>query len=484
MISPKTIEFEAYRGTGPARHTLFKGGPVKFVATLDNSIDLTGCTSLRLDIRESATDTNNPLASEEITSFDGYIYEFEFSTAQTNQTITSGWLVLSAYYPEGVGDTDDNLDPLYIAELTFVPHNASLLAPQPPNAAVALTQDAADARYLRSDTLSTSEGGNGVADAGKLAIFDLDGALSSSDDIYLYEGGGSGYITLRIGSVLGPNVLTIPGEDGTLATQEHVSTQLSSFTGNVNINTVGTISSGSWNGGVIGVDFGGTGQSTIVDAFGALSVGGGLGRTFYLVDEFLGTSTSSGGIGTLGWGGSGTGSSQGSVANHPGIFRITTAGTGALFLGYLAGSGMSTFNGVTMTGVFRLTSITNVKAAFGLSYVNSWLTNGFKGLHYDSSLSANWRLLHYTQAGVATYTDTGKAAVANDWVRVTLSFASGTTTCTIATTSSSSDATVSNSGADTHTTLGHTIQFTIQSTSGSKEIDVDWFGMSGSTTRL
>lgn len=307
MISPKTIELYAYRGTSASKHILFKGGPVKFIANLDASIDLTGCSSLRLDIRESATDTDNPLATEEITSFEGNRYEFEFSTAQTNQSVTSAWLVLSALYLEGSGGTDDNLDPLYIAEITFIPHNASILAPNPPDASVALTKTQADERYVINDTttssllgryssgsgdfevisigsnlslsgsgvlsaeagLDSSEGGNGSSDFGKAALFDADGALTSSDFIYLYAGDGSGHVALSLAPFTGPKNITIIGEDGTLATREWVNT---SYTGSSAITTVGTITSGSWNG-TVGAITPNTGAFTTGSFSGALTLG-------------------------------------------------------------------------------------------------------------------------------------------------------------------------------------------------------------------
>lgn len=196
MISPKTIEFYAYRSTGTERHSIFRGGPVKFRAILDNSIDLTGCTSLRLDIRGSVTDTDSPLATEEITSISGTVFDFEFSTAQTNHDITSAWLVLSAYFPEGSGDTDDNLDPLYIAELTVVPHNASLLAPSPPDASVAITQTFADSRYLVNSGSGQSLLGRYSSGTGVYQAITL-GSNLSMDSSGVLSAGAGGYSTIQ-----------------------------------------------------------------------------------------------------------------------------------------------------------------------------------------------------------------------------------------------------------------------------------------------
>ena len=148
MISPRTISFHAYRGTSAGSHSIFRGAPVKFVAVFDDEIDLTGCTSLRLDLMASSTDTGAPLATKEITVIPASEYSFIFSSAQTNHANTEAWLVLTAYYPEGVGEVDDNLDPLYVANISIAPYNAGLLAPSPPSAAIALTQAQADERYL------------------------------------------------------------------------------------------------------------------------------------------------------------------------------------------------------------------------------------------------------------------------------------------------------------------------------------------------
>ncbi len=202
MTSPKTISFYAYRGTSAANWSIFKGGPVRFIATLDPSIDLTGCTSLRLDIRESVTDIDSPLATDSITNPSGTQFEFVFSSGETNHDLTSAWLVLSAYFPEGVGSSDDNLDPLYIAGLTIVPHNASLLAPSPPNAAVALTQDQADALYLPNTGQSGILIGRYSSGTGALQFITLGANLSLTTGGVLVAGAGGSVSWGAIGGTI------------------------------------------------------------------------------------------------------------------------------------------------------------------------------------------------------------------------------------------------------------------------------------------
>jgi hypothetical protein len=226
----------------------------------------------------------------------------------------------------------------------------------------------------------------------------------------------------------------------------------------------------------------GTGAAT--EHMASIVNGSGI-RNVFCYDDFIGTSASGGAIGELGWIGTATMAIRGNELNHPGIFRASSATTGNLSLTYLAGAGNpDSFNGLTIEGVFRIGAITNCRHTFGVGYVGQYMTNGYRGITFDPANSANWRLHHRTSAGADTFTDTGKAAVANDWVRVKLTFASGLTTCTIATTSSTTDATVTNSGAYTVGTAAHTTQWVFQSTSGTQTLDVDAFMMHGKTTRL
>jgi len=79
--------------------------------------------------------------------------------------------------------------------------------------------------------LNSSEGGAGAADANKVAIYDADdGALSSSAYFYIYAGDGSGYVAFELASVTGPQTITVPGETGTMALREWVTTEFVSST--------------------------------------------------------------------------------------------------------------------------------------------------------------------------------------------------------------------------------------------------------------
>ena len=226
----------------------------------------------------------------------------------------------------------------------------------------------------------------------------------------------------------------------------------------------------------------GTGAGTQFQA--ALINASGIGNVF-CYDEFMGQGASSGVIGELGWGAVGTVAFRGSELNHPGIYRISSTGTGVLGLNYLIGStGADGFNGLTIESVFRIGAITNCRHTFGIGYIGQYQSNGYRGITFDPANSPNWRLHHRTSAGADTFTDTGKAAVANEWVKVKLTYASGLTTCEICTTSSPTPSTVTNAGAYTTGTAAHSPQWVFQSTSGTQTLDVDAFLMHGITTRL
>lgn len=238
--------------------------------------------------------------------------------------------------------------------------------------------------------------------------------------------------------------------------------------------------------GILPLANGGTNAITATGAMVNLAGAAGLNYV-YEYDDFLGTSSTSAQIGSFGWGGAGTVSFRGYELNHPGIFRVTSTSPtiASLYTTYVAGQGMASFSGLTIEGVFRIDSITNSVASFGLGYVNSPVTtNGARVLYFDTGVSANWQLLHRTQAGVATYVNTTKAAVANDWVKAKLLFSGGTTYCSISTTSSPTETTVYNTGADTHSTLAHCPQFLITSSNSTKSIDVDAFALHGVVSRL
>lgn len=211
-------------------------------------------------------------------------------------------------------------------------------------------------------------------------------------------------------------------------------------------------------------------------------------ENIFIDDDFNGVGTTATIIGSLGWGAGGLngGGLMGSEERHPGIYQAQTGATGALFLNYKDNAaGPDGYNGLTVQGVFRLPSITNGRWTFGVGQVNGYQVAGYRGVTFDPANSPNWRLHHRTSGGSDVFTDTGKAAVAGNWVRVKLTYELGVTTCCIATTASPIEAIVTNSGAYTvGATPSHCPQWVWQSTSGNKTIDVDHFRMTGFSSRL
>lgn len=201
----------------------------------------------------------------------------------------------------------------------------------------------------------------------------------------------------------------------------------------------------------------------------------------YVYDEFLNTT----GNGEIGWSLTGTGSSVGSESRHPGIFRLSTTTTGALFLAWNSGlANIDTYNGLTIEGVFRLGSIVNSRVNFGVGFVNTYPGNPFRGLSYNPTDSPNFTLQHRNLSGTTVTVNTNVPAVLNDWIRVKLTYSSGSTTLSISTTSNPTTVTVVNNGSYTPSTGTCAAQWTMQAITGTQTIDIDAFLMYGVTTRL
>lgn len=97
-------------------------------------------------------------------------------------------------------------------------------------------------------------------------------------------------------------------------------TALSSWTGSSNISTVGTITTGTWNGSTISVGKGGTGQTTYTD--GQLLIGNSTGNTLSKA-----TLTAGSGISITNGSGSITIAATGATASVPSVMFYTTTAT-------------------------------------------------------------------------------------------------------------------------------------------------------------
>ena len=158
---------------------------------------------------------------------------------------------------------------------------------------------------------------------------------------------------------------------GTIALTD-ISTALSTWTGSTTITTVGTISSGTWNGNVIGNAYGGTGLNTATAANGQLLIGNGSGFT-------LATLTQGTGI---------------VITNAGGSITIKTDSTKIVqeYITSLTLTASSPYGMTVSTGTWSATSgdsggsyLYQLTHSFGKQASEVWITNSVTGEQYLTS---------------------------------------------------------------------------------------------------
>ena len=151
------IPLIATRKATAVRVDAYRAVPLTIQLSIPDEIgSLAGATILRAEIRVSRTDaTATALAGTSITAPSGQSFDLTFTSAQMNQSLAGEesaefWLVVYATYPTGVveGSTELELDVFASIDLVLHEHAASLTAPSPPNAAIALTKTQADLLYM------------------------------------------------------------------------------------------------------------------------------------------------------------------------------------------------------------------------------------------------------------------------------------------------------------------------------------------------
>ena len=147
----------ATRKATAVRVDAYRAVPLTIQLSIPDDIgSLAGATILRAEIRASRTDaTTTALAGTSIAAPSGQSFDLTFTSAQMNQSLAGEesvefWLVVYATYPPGVveGSTELELDVFASIDLVLHEHAASLTAPSPPNAAIALTKTQADLLYM------------------------------------------------------------------------------------------------------------------------------------------------------------------------------------------------------------------------------------------------------------------------------------------------------------------------------------------------
>jgi len=155
-MEPVIIPITPSVQTVPARLDHFAGTPATYRITESALYPIAGATQLVVEIRGSRTDTSTAKASTILTSPTGAgPWDLDLTSAQWNQPVGSLGLESKDYWLVIYTTTGSDLQVLYTAIVHLAWHNASLSAPSPPNAALALTQSQADALYATLASFST-----------------------------------------------------------------------------------------------------------------------------------------------------------------------------------------------------------------------------------------------------------------------------------------------------------------------------------------
>ncbi len=143
-------------------------------------------------------------------------------------------------------------------------------------------------------------------------VISTDGVITIGEtDITWTQFSGAGQIVAGNGIIKSGNTLSVKAHDGITVDASGVSIS-NTYAGQTSINTLGTVTTGTWEGDVIAVEYGGTGASTLAD--GEYLVGNGTGA-IQSVSSIPGSDIS--------------GNISGNAANVTGTVAIGNGGTGA-----------------------------------------------------------------------------------------------------------------------------------------------------------
>jgi hypothetical protein len=172
------------------------------------------------------------------------------------------------------------------------------------------TTDADDAGELHPGVFVFVEQGTLNGDHGY--VISTDGVITIGEtDITWTQFSGAGQIVAGNGILKSGNTLSVKAHDGITVDASGVSIS-NTYAGQTSINTLGTITTGTWNGSTIDVAHGGTGATTLGD--GEYLVGNGTGA-IQSVSSIPGSDIS--------------GDIDGNAENVNGIVEIANGGTGA-----------------------------------------------------------------------------------------------------------------------------------------------------------
>ena len=333
----RNLPILATRKATAVRVDAFRAVPLTLEITIPDEIgSLAGATILRAEIRSSRVDLSaTALAGSSITAPIGQSFELTFTSAQMNQSLSGEesaqfWLVVYATYPPGAvtGSTDLELDVFASIDLVLHEHAASLTAPSPPNAAIALTKTQADLLYM-----PIGGGTPGTGTVTSVAVNNANGVSAVVTDPT-----GDVAMTFSLGAITPSSV---------------------SASGNVsgaNLSTFGNVS-GTWTGTVISLAKGGTGATTAASARMALELGG-LAQQSTITSSQISDSTIPGRA-LL------TGATAADQRTSLGLGTIATQDTASFLASDWAGSTNITTVGIVTAGTWSAGTIALAKGGTG-----------------------------------------------------------------------------------------------------------------------
>jgi hypothetical protein len=387
----------------------FKNGTETFLDTLGNGGSGSGLTSVGLSMPSAFTVTGSPLTS--------------------NGTINVSGAGITAQYIRGNGTlatTDTGMIPNFYLKVRSLLSGTSPITYNSTTGAIGIpnannTGQKGAATFNNSDFTDNGAGLISLRNPSGTPGVDTILRTPGVDSIYftingvqyaildsLGAGGGSGTVTNVSGTT---NRITV-----TNPTTTPVIDIAATYVGQSSITTLGTITTGTWNGTTIGATFGGTNQTTVTT--GDLLYGSASNTWGKLAGVATGNALISGGISTApSWG------KIGLTTHVSGILPVVNGGTGTATPSLVAGTN------ITITGSWPNQTINAIATASQniVDTVNKYLPTGdiYSTAYYLASasqigLDSTWRIIsdgatvRFERREGGIYVDKGEISIEDD----------------------------------------------------------------------